>query len=78
MMRGTVWSSPLLPATDSGRSAKCRPSRLRSPPVQSKSISRPWGILVALMGLLTAAIAVLCLADEPPKGFAKLFNGKDL
>ena len=46
--------------------------------MQSKSIFRPWGILVALMGLLTAAIAVRAVADEPPKGFAKLFNGKDL
>jgi hypothetical protein len=41
------------------------------------SIPRPRRIL-ALVGLLTAAIAARAIADEPPKGFTKLFNGKDL
>ena len=45
--------------------------------MQNTSISRPRFIL-ALFCLLTAAAAGRAVADEPPDGFTKLFNGKDL
>src|SRR5271157_5374513 len=54
--------------------ARNRISHLRSPVMQNTSIPRAWCILVFL-SLFTATPAV---ADEPPEGFRKLFNGKDL
>jgi hypothetical protein len=45
--------------------------------VQNSLISRASHIL-ALLALCTVAVALRAVADEPPEGFARLFNGKDL
>ena len=49
--------------------------------MKNNPISPAFGLaafLNLLVAALVASIAAPVLADEPPPGFARLFNGKDL